>query len=279
MAAALPPAPAPAAAEAAGPRAPLRRVVIPAEHGSWSFLAEPMVLGLIAAPSAAGALLAVAAAAAFLERQPLRLLVSDRRRGKRYARTAAAEIAFGVLAVVMLAALVGAFALARASLLPVVVLAAPLGALALMFDLGRRTREAAAELVAALALGASAPGMALAAGWPVPAAFALWGLMAARSVPTILYVRSRLRLERGEPASTTPTLAAQGVAVAGVALLARAALVPWLAVGAVVVLGVRAVLGLSRWRPRQTTRQLGASEAVLGGVFAIAVGLALRLGR
>ncbi|MFN8450824.1 MAG: YwiC-like family protein [Anaerolineae bacterium] len=69
----------------------LRAVAIPAEHGGWSFLLEPILLGWLVAPSAAGLLVGVGMIFAFLARHPLKLALSDRRRGKRLARTAAAE--------------------------------------------------------------------------------------------------------------------------------------------------------------------------------------------
>ena len=69
------------------PTVPWRPVALPAEHGGWGFLAEPVVLGLVLAPSAAGLCLALAALAAFLARHPLRLALIDRRKGVRYPRT------------------------------------------------------------------------------------------------------------------------------------------------------------------------------------------------
>src|SRR5512136_2263107 len=68
------------------PAVPLKAVALPAEHGGWGFLAEPVILGLVLAPSAAGVCLALAALAAFLARHPLRLLLLDRRKGTRYPR-------------------------------------------------------------------------------------------------------------------------------------------------------------------------------------------------
>lgn len=43
---------------AGGSRISWKRIVLPSEHGSWGFLAEPLLLGLLAAPSGAGAALA-----------------------------------------------------------------------------------------------------------------------------------------------------------------------------------------------------------------------------
>src|SRR3954465_13030737 len=81
-----------AAATLAGrgaPRTPLhlRPLAIPNEHGGWGFLFEPIVLAGLAAPSLGGALVAIAAVAAFLARHPLKLAAGDVVRGRRYPRT------------------------------------------------------------------------------------------------------------------------------------------------------------------------------------------------
>jgi len=242
----------------------LRQVLVPAEHGGWAFLAEPILLGLLIAPSWAGALMAAAATAAFLARRPLRIAVSDRQSARRYPRTTMAWRSFAGMALLAAAALAWAVVLARGPLLLAVGLAAPIAAVALAFDLGRRPREAVAELAAALALGASSAGIALAAGWSLAPAFTLWGIAAARSLPTVLFVRSRVRLDRGVPAGIAAPIAAHTVAVAAAAWLAWRGLAPWAAIWAMALLLARAALGLSRWRPRWTTKQLGLSEVALG---------------
>ncbi|MCB0162365.1 MAG: YwiC-like family protein, partial [Caldilineaceae bacterium] len=58
-----------------------RSIALPTEHGGWGFLLEPLLLGRLVAPSAAGLLLLVATVAAFLLRQPLKIVLVDRRRG------------------------------------------------------------------------------------------------------------------------------------------------------------------------------------------------------
>uniref|UniRef100_A0A832IA64 Prenyltransferase n=1 Tax=Eiseniibacteriota bacterium TaxID=2212470 RepID=A0A832IA64_UNCEI len=261
---------------AAGP-VPWSRVVWPAEHGGWSLLAEPLALGLVAAPSPAGALVAAAAACGFLARQPLRFALGDRRRGRRYPRTAAAERALAALSLLGALALAGAWALARGPLPVAVALAAPLAAAALALDLGGRSREAAAESLAALALGGAAPAVALAAGWPLPHALALWAVAAARGVPTVLFVRARLRLDRGEAAARFWPLAAAALAAAVMAALAARGLLTAAAAWAMAALAARAAWGLSPARPRWSTARLGATEAALGGLLALGVGLAERL--
>ena len=72
-------------------RVRLRTVALPAEHGGWGFIVEPVLLGLLIAPSWSGLALAIASMAVFLMRQPLKVLTLDRRRGRQTARTRAAR--------------------------------------------------------------------------------------------------------------------------------------------------------------------------------------------
>jgi hypothetical protein len=117
-------------------------VVLPTEHGGWSFLAEPAVLGLALAPSPAGACLALAALAGFLARHPLRLVTLDRRRGARHPRTALAGRVFAGFAGLSLLLAVTASALASAPFWLPLVVAAPVGLVALAYDaLGRSGRD------------------------------------------------------------------------------------------------------------------------------------------
>lgn len=254
-----------------------RRVLLPAEHGAWAFLGEPIVLGLLVAPSPAGVLLAVAAAAGFLARQPLRLIVGDRRHGRRYPRTVQAERALGLAMLVALVALAGAHLLARGAWWPALVVAAPFAVAALALDLGRRSRELAAELAAVVALGAIAAAIALANGRDPGTAYGLWGVLAARALPSVLVVRARLRLDRGEHAPVAPAIAASALAPVAIGALVWAGWVPWPAAAALALLLGRAIWALSPMRPRWTTPQLGVSEIVAGllVVAATAVGHAL----
>ena len=69
-----------------------KAVAVPNEHGGWGMLAEPLLLGLVVAPTVAGGGLALAAVAAFLLRHPLKIALSDWRRNTRYPRTAVAAV-------------------------------------------------------------------------------------------------------------------------------------------------------------------------------------------
>ena len=246
------------------PAAAWKPVALPAEHGGWGFLAEPLVLGLVLAPSPAGACLAFAALAGFLARHPLRLWLLDRRKGVRYPRTALAErffLGYAALAALLLA---GALALASAPFWPALAVAAPIGLLALSFDARGRSREVLPELAGAVALGASATAIALAGGAPAGVAWSAWALLALRAITSVLYVRARIRLDRGLAAGPGLVLAGHAVALAAAAALARSAWAPWLAALAFLVLLARATWGLSPRRRRVRPQALGFQELGFG---------------
>ena len=189
--------------EGAISRATIRNVAVPIEHGGWAFLLQPMVLGLLIAPSWAGLGLALAALCAFLAHQPLKIALGDWRRHKVYPRTGLAwrfVAGYGALAC-LAAAWVVASAPAPLFWLPLV-MGLPFALTQLVLDARKQSREAVAEIAGALALGSLAPALAVLGGWDVARALPLWPLLACQAVPAILYARARLRLERGQIAGT-----------------------------------------------------------------------------
>ena len=250
------------------------KVLVPAEHGAWGFLAEPLLLGLLVAFSTPGLALAAAVTAGFLVRHPLKLALGDRAKGKRYPRTETAERAVAALVPLAVAGMVAAVAFAGPRILLPAALASPAIGVALHHDLRHKGRSRLAEIAAPVGLSWAAASIALAGGWDVAPALALWGLLVARGVPSVLYVRARLRLERGEPVARGPAEAAQGVALLGAAWLAGGGLLPWLSTAAIAVLAGRAFVGLSSLRRPVTARQVGFTELGLGilTVLATAVG-------
>jgi hypothetical protein len=262
----------------ATPPVPWKAVALPVEHGGWGFLVEPVILGLALAPSGAGWCIGSAAVAAFLARHPLRLVLMDRRKGARYPRTVLAERFVLLYAAVALALVVLAVLLARATFWPAIALGIPPALVALAYDMRGRSREALPEAAGAVALGASVTAIALAGGGAVGPAFGAWGLLALRGVTAILYVRSRLRLDRELPAGITQTLVGHVAAIAGAAILARVEWGPWLGVLALVLLLLRAAHGLSPRRPRLRPQALGLREMGWGLVTLVLLAVGYRRG-
>jgi YwiC-like protein len=251
--------------------ASLKAIALPVEHGGWGMLAEPLVMGLVLAPTLAGLGLTIAALGAFLVRHPLKLALSDWRRGARYPRTVLAARVAAAYGLVALVGLVLAAWRAPAATWVPVVLAAPLGLLQLWYDARLQGRQLLPELLGGVALGAGASALMLAGGWAMAAALAAWGLLAAKAVASVLYIRARLRLDRGQPASRWPGLlthvAALGLAVA----LALRGWGPWLGVAAMAILFARAVHGLSPWHRRVRPQVVGFTELAYGMATAASI--------
>ncbi len=255
-----------------------KTVALPVEHGGWGFLIEPLVLGLVIAPSVAGLALGAAATAGFLVRHPSRLVLLDWRKGARYPRTAIAgrfALGFALLAPALLAA---AFALARAPFWPVFVAAAPFAVFALVSDARGRSRDAPAEVAGAVALGGSAAAIALAAGTAAPLAWGAWLLLALRALGSVLYVRARIRLDRGLPSGPGAALVVHSFALAATAALAVVGWAPKLAVAAFAVLLARAAWGLSSRRRIVRPQVVGLREMRYGILLLLLLGLGYRLG-
>lgn len=250
-------------------------VALPAEHGSWGLVGEPVLLGLLVAFSPAAFLVGLGSFAGFLAHRPLKLAYGDHRRGRRYPRTALAELFAASFAVLALTCFAGALSLAGPGLLMPLVLALPLAAAFLIYDL-RPGRSWQAELAAPAAFASAVASMALASGWALVPALGLWAAMAARSVPTVLYVRERVRLERNGALRRSIALAAVAghvVALGAVLILVEAALLPGMAAVAFVLLTLRTVHGLSPVRAGRTARSVGFQEIAWGVATVLLVGV------
>lgn len=249
--------------------------ILPAEHGSWGLVGEPVVLGLLVAFSPAGLLVALGSFAGFLVHRPAKLAGGDRRKGRRYPRTVLAERFAAAFGLGGAASLAGALALAGPALLLPFALALPLAALFVVYDL-RPGRSWQAELAAPAAFASAAAAIALASGWSAPAALALWAVMVCRSVPSVLYVRERVRLERNgtlRPKVLRATAIAHAASIVLAAALVAAELLPVLALVAVAVLAARAGHGLTWMRFGRTARAVGFQEIGWGAVTVLLVAM------
>lgn len=252
----------------------VRSVALPVEHGGWGLLFEPIVLGLLVAPSLVGLCVALGATGAFLTRHPFKLAAADWRRDRKSSRGTLA-MRFGLLYVCVAAfAFLMAFRLADRNLFLPLLIAAPITSVQLLYDYFGRSRSLVAELAGSGSTGAVATAIAIAGGWHYPAAFGLWLILAARTVPTILYVRARLRQLHRKSASPGLVIIVHLLAVLVGLEFARSGLIPFLAVGALVILLARAVLGFSKHGKKVTAKELGLRELGFGAmtVFATFIG-------
>jgi len=244
----------------ARPRPALRPLALPTEHGGWGFLFEPIVLGLAVAPSRGGSLVALAFVFGFLCRQPLRLALQDALRGRAYPRTRWCWLFFAAYAVCAGGALALAVFVSGSAILIPIGLVAPLGLTLILYDARNRGRMLLPELGGAAAMSSSAAAIAIAAGMRIVPALALSGIIVARAIPSIVYVRTLLNRSHGKEAASWPSLALHALAIALVALFAKP-----LAVVAMVLLFARAVWQLSR-RAVPPAKKIGWTEVVFGAI-------------
>jgi hypothetical protein len=267
-----------ASRSSSAPQTRWKAVAIPPEHGAWGFLLEPILLGLFVAPSLAGFGLALAVIGAFLIRHPLKIALVDRQRGKHYARTALAERFVLIYGLPVIIGGAVAVLLAGIDILIPLLIAAPLAAILFIGYMQNRGRDMLPELAGAVAMAVSASSLALAGGESAETAFALWVILAARDVPSILYVRARLRLERDKPFSPLLVNGANALGVLSVIALAVAGFAPVLAVLAVNILAARAIYGLSPYRPRVKTQTIGFQEIGFGLMVVILAAIGYHTG-
>lgn len=254
-------------------RRPFVAVAVPSEHGGWSLTLEPVLLGLLVAPSTAGWALGAAALIAFVARTPSKLALVDRRRNRRLPRTVLAERVAGVEIAVLVGLLAVAIATARAPFSAPLAIAAPLLAVELWYDVRSRSRRLLPELAGTIGIGAVAAAIILAGGGQVAAAMGAWCVIAARSVAAIPFVRLQLRRAKSRGKAALPDAAWQvgAIAVAGAGF--GAGVVPVAGVAAIVVLAMFHVVAARQPVPRVPI--IGAQQVVLGLGVVVATALGL----
>ena len=250
----------------------LRTIALPAEHGSWGLTLEPILLGLLVAPSWAGFGLASGACGLFLLRWPLKVAQTSHRQKRHTRLTLALRFAALYALIALGGLLVGVWEAGWRPLWPLLA-AAPFGLIFFLYDTQNRSRSWQAELAGPVAFSASATIIALAAGWALAPALALWAVLVARAVPSILYVRARLRLDRGKPHQPIIVIGTPVVALAVVGWLIWSSWLPSLTLGVFVLLLMRAIWGLSRYRRPVPVKVIGFSELGWGLLTVLAVAL------
>lgn len=255
------------------PNPALLDVGVPSEHGGWSLTLEPVVLGLIVAPSIAGFLLGVLAVLLFMMRTPLRIVLVDRVRHRTLPRTRLARRVVSIEGAIALALGIAAVVLADAAFWWPLLAATPLLALESWFDARSRSRRLVPELAGSIGVGAVAAAISLAGGVSPEIAAGLWVVIAGRVLTAIPFVRVQLRRAKAQVHRLWHSDLAQVLGVATVGAGWLGGIVPALAIGAV---GVLALFGLiAVRRPTPAVPILGAQQVVLGLFVVLVTGLAV----
>ncbi|MGB7208445.1 MAG: YwiC-like family protein [Pyrinomonadaceae bacterium] len=241
----------------------LRQVALPTEHGAWGFLLEPLVAALVIAFSSGGIWISIMVIGAFLARRPLQVFIKQRNTPAGEMKAAALKF-FGVFSLFAAIGLVGALVTSSLAVLIPLATALPVAVFQLYIESTTRGRHLVAELAGALVMPASAASIILAGGGGWPFATAVWFLFAARFVPSILYIRNRLNLEKGKASSMFLPALAHVAALIPVSLIAFTGYLPMLVIPAFALLLARSIYGLSRYRKRVKAMKIGVSEVVYG---------------
>lgn len=253
-------------------RSTLRAVAVPSEHGGWGLTLEPGILGLLVAPSTAGASLATAALFAFLARTPLKLALVDRRRRRRLDRTrVATRVAVIEISVIAGLVLLTAATAANPWWWVALAAAAPLFAVELWYDIRSRGRRLVPELCGAIAVASVAAAIVIAADDRWQLAVGLWIVVAARVATSIPHVRGLIMRLHGRRPPAAATVIGDLAALTG-------AVVVWmldagLRAGSIALIGVVAFQrSIERGAPRPATT-IGVHQTVLGFVVVLATAL------
>jgi hypothetical protein len=247
------------------------KLILPKEHGSWSLALEPIALGLLVAPSFVGGALAIAAGAGFFLRRPLKILLREENCDRwKMARTGIFILAIIAITGLLLAANVGGFE----KLWPLIP-SALAGLAFAFFDSRNESREGAAEISGAIAFGILPAAFATLAGWNFIAAISLAAVMLARSIPTVLLVRTYLRIKKGRTVAISPAIIAAIVGFLLVASLVFFKIAPWLAGGFALVTTVKVIFLLGT-RPNFSAKTVGIAEAIFGAMMVLTLAIAWR---
>ena len=122
-------------------------------------------------------------------------------------------------------------------------------------------------------MAAIASSMALADGWTRGIAFGLWAALTLRVVPTILYVRARLKTLHRQEASTGVVITMHTLALVVVLALAWMELTPALAIIAFLILIARTLFGFSGSDRQASARQIGFRELGFGAMTVAVIAL------
>lgn len=261
------------------PKVKLKTIALPVEHGGWGFLFEPVVLGLLLAPSIGGLFLSLATVAAFLTRHPLKLRVMDLRRGRVSARTHLTRnfaLMYGITSLFFF--LLTIKTSGSGFLLPLLI-ALPFALCQLVADFANKSRNLSAEIAGAIAIASVSSSILIIAGWSLVNSLCIWLILITRIVPSILFVRAKIQTIHGVNPDRGIVIIVHALALIIVSLIV------WKGFGTtpawiiLSVLLVRAVHGLTSYSKAKTAKAVGVRELIYGTltVFALVIGYGFNL--
>lgn len=250
-------------------RVNLRSIALPAEHGGWGLLTEPILLALLVAPSWQGLILGLAVVSLFLLHQPVKIALKDNLKRRRVPRTQWAErfvLLYGGLGIALILILVNLNGINF--LLPMIV-GSVFAFVQVFYDARNKSRDLIPEISGAIALASTASSMALLAGWTIIPALMLWLLLSTRALTAIIYVRVRLRMAFNKPHSKASAYGVHIIALFVFIWLVMRRLIPMLSIAAILMLLARTIKGLVFPKAGIKPKVIGFSEMGFGFAYTL----------
>ncbi len=245
-----------------------KQILIPAEHGSWSWLFVPYLVGVGVAGtySLATFLVLVAGLSVFLMRQPG--MVWSRARAGR-GRRSDGPIAARLLVILGLTAVLSLAGLLFLGVTDILWLTIPTVVIVILYLTAAVSRHTNArvlwmEIVGAAGLALMAPAVMIAAdGHIAPAAWSVYFLLAWQNILSVFYVRQRIADTHQREGSRRLTLIGDMVGVTAVIAAAALGYVPWLVVLPFFGFLLRAIWTYRQPRPIPVIKKFGFTEVAV----------------
>ncbi len=252
----------------------LKNIMLPSEHGGWSLVLEPVVLGLLVAYSFLGLLLGLSFFFLFLLRHPLRTVIGDLKKNRKFPRTNVAGIISIIYFLLSASFFMYAIILSGKNLIFPMLFALPFFLTYILIDIIIQKRSLLSELSGPVALGSVSASIALADGWSLLPALGLWMIIIFRILPSIIYIRARLELERGNKINRMPALTLHLAVIILALILIQYQMIPMLVIPALLILFIRSYIGLSDFRKPTYVQKIGYMEIAYGAmtIFIVAAG-------
>jgi hypothetical protein len=142
------------------------------------------------------------------------------------------------------------------------------GMIFVWFDSRNEAREGVAEVAGATAFGLLPAAFGALAGWGAMASIALAMVMLVRAIPTVILVRTYLRLNKGRATTAVPALVAAGAGLFLAACLVSSGIAPW----PVIIFALTMTAGtiwLLGWCPQLAAKSVGIVETAFGAVMVL----------
>ncbi len=262
-----------------------KALVVPTEHGAWSWLLVPFLVGTLVASLAgqpapfsdlALVFTLIGGLSAYMSRQPATALARIRRgRGRKADESLALAwtLGFGLVAAFCL---LGLLALGRTALAALI---APFALVLVMYLLASRSgragiRALSMELTGAVGLALMAPAAYIAATDAIdPIVWKLWILLVLQNVLGVLYVRTRIADTHGRPAERQLMLGGHVAALLIVTTGAALTWWSWLMIVPFAGFLLRAGWAYPAPRPVPNVKRFGFTEVgveIAGGLLMVA---------